>query len=304
VTLNTIAEKLRARSSSLTRAERQLAASMLENYPVSGLGSITKIAEAAKVSTPTVGRLVQKLGFSGFPNFQESLRAELDEKISGPIAKRERWVNDAPEEHILNRFTKSVIDNMSRSLGDIDPTHFDEACTLLSDPTRKVFVVGGRITRTLADYFFLHMQVIRKSVTHISSSSNAWAHYLLDIDEGDIVVIFDIRRYENSTLRLAEMAKEKSAFSPINGDRPSVQTQISVLTVKLLCHLLGIPMLPACCLQRLLLPKFKNETGIRPKVEWKNLKACLIEQSSSENSHNAEYPYYGLPKSKTIKLVK
>lgn len=211
MTLNTIAEKLRARSSSLTRAERQLAASMLENYPVSGLGSITKIAEAAKVSTPTVGRLVQKLGFSGFPNFQENLRAELDEKISGPIAKRERWVNDAPEEHILNRFTKSVIDNMSRSLGDIDPTHFDEACTLLSDPTQKVFVVGGRITRTLADYFFLHMQVIRKSVTHINSSSNAWAHYLLDIDKGDVVVIFDIRRYENSTLRLAEMAKEKGA---------------------------------------------------------------------------------------------
>ena len=207
----TIADKLREQSTRFTRAERQLVDIILKNYPVSGLGSITSLAETAGVSTPTVGRLVQKLGFSGFPDFQANLRSELDEKISGPIAKRERWVNNAPEGHILNRFTEAVIENISHSLGDIDPQIFDDACTLLSDSNHKLFVVGGRITRTLADYFFLHMQVIRKGVTHISSSSNAWAHYLLDINEGDVVVIFDIRRYENSTLRLAEMAKERGA---------------------------------------------------------------------------------------------
>ena len=207
----TISDKLKEQSTRFTRAERQLVDVILKNYPVSGLGSITSLAETADVSTPTVGRLVQKLGFSGFPDFQANLRAELDEKISGPIAKRERWVNNAPEGHILNRFTEAVIENISHSLGDIDPKTFDDACTLLSDSDHKLFVVGGRITRTLADYFFLHMQVIRKGVTHISSSSNAWAHYLLDINEGDVVVIFDIRRYENSTLRLAEMAKERGA---------------------------------------------------------------------------------------------
>lgn len=211
MTAQTVADKLREHSSTLTRAERQLADTLLKNYPVSGLGSITKVAEAAQVSTPTVGRLVQKLGYAGFPKFQEQLRFELDEKISGPIAKREHWANEAPKGHILNRFTESVIENISQTLRDIDPKVFDETCTLLSDPKQKVFVVGGRITRTLADYFFLHMQMIRNNVTHISSSSNAWAHYLLDIEEGDVVVIFDVRRYENSTLKLAEIAKEKGA---------------------------------------------------------------------------------------------
>lgn len=211
VSSQTISDKLKEQSMKFTRAERQLVDVILKNYPVSGLGSITSLADTAGVSTPTVGRLVQKLGFSGFPDFQANLRAELDEKISGPIAKRERWVNNAPEGHILNRFTEAVIENISHSLGDIDPQIFDDACTLLSDSNRKLYIVGGRITRTLADYFFLHMQVIRKGVTHISSSSNAWAHYLLDINEGDVVVIFDIRRYENSTLRLAEMAKERGA---------------------------------------------------------------------------------------------
>ena len=211
VSSSTVAEKLRTSTDDLTRSERQLSSVILQNYPVSGMGTITSLAEAAQVSTPTVARLVQKLGFSGFPDFQRALRTELDEKISSPLTKRETWVDDAPDAHILNRFTKAVIENIGQSMSTIDPADFETACSLLSDRKRRVFVVGGRITRTLADYFFLHMQVIRDDVIHIASNSNAWPHYILNLEPDDVVVIFDIRRYENSTLRLAEMASERGA---------------------------------------------------------------------------------------------
>lgn len=207
----TIAEKLQHQFESLTRAERQLANTMLENYPVSGLGSITTIAAKAEVSTPTVARMVQKLGFTGFPDFQAALRGELEAKIAGPITKHDTWAEAAPDAHILNRFTDAVIGNIRQSLGAIDPKSFDAACALLADKDRSIYVAGGRITRAIADYFFLHFQVIRPDVTHIQSISNAWPHYLLDMKPGDVVVIFDVRRYETSTLKLAEMAKERGA---------------------------------------------------------------------------------------------
>lgn len=207
----TIQELLKERAQALTRSELQLSHVILKNYPVSGLGTITALAQTAGVSTPTVARLVQKLGFQGYPQFQQALREELDQKISSPLTKRQNWVDDAPDAHIVNRFTKAVIDNIGESLAGIDMKDFDEACRLLSDRKRKVFIVGGRITRTMADYFFLHLQVLRERVTLITSNSNAWPHYLLDLEEGDVVVIFDIRRYENSTLRLAEAAAERKA---------------------------------------------------------------------------------------------
>ena len=209
--METIAERLQAKADQLTRAERQLSDIILRNYPVSGLGTITALAEAAEVSTPTVARLTQKLGFASFPDFQRGLRDELDEKISGPLTKREKWVDDAPEEHLLNRFTKAVIENISGSMSKLDPESFERTCDLLGAPERRVFVVGGRITRTLADYFFLHFQVIRRDVVHITSNSNAWPHYALDFEPGDVLVVFDVRRYENSTLKLAEFAKERGA---------------------------------------------------------------------------------------------
>ncbi|MEH6359731.1 MAG: MurR/RpiR family transcriptional regulator [Amylibacter sp.] len=221
----TIAKRLQSKFDTLTRAERQLADAIMENYPVSGLGSITSVAEKAEVSTPTVARLVQKLSFKGFPEFQKQLRKELEAKISGPIAKHDKWAGDAPDTHILNQFTDAVMQNIKKSLSQIDPATFDAACKLLADEERAVYVVGGRITRALADYFFLHMQVIRPNVTHIQSISNAWPHYLLNVKKGDVIVIFDVRRYENSTLKLAEMAAAKGAeiilltdqwISPIN----------------------------------------------------------------------------------------
>ncbi len=205
----TVAERIRGKFKSLTRAERQLANAMLANYPVSGLGSITAVAEASGVSTPTVARMARKLGFGGFPELQAKLRAELEATISSPIAKHDRWAANAPDTHILNRFADAVMENMRQTLKQISPEVFNAVVALLSDRERAVYAVGGRITRSLADYFFTHMQVIRDGVTLIAANANTWPHYVLNMRAGDVLVAFDVRRYERDILRLAEMAKAK-----------------------------------------------------------------------------------------------
>ena len=103
-TPDSIAELLQSRLDDLTRAERQLAHAILDNYPMSGMGSITTVAQAADVSSPTVARMVQKLGFSGYPEFQAALRGELAAMISNPIEKRAQMIPGLPEEHLLNRY--------------------------------------------------------------------------------------------------------------------------------------------------------------------------------------------------------
>ena len=207
----TISDRIQQQLDSLTRAERQLAQSILESYPASGLGPLSALAKDAGVSVPTVARMVQKLGFSGYPEFQTELRKELRAKAKNPIAKHETWAENAPSEHLLNRFTDSVIDNIRHTLGQIAPQDFDSACEMIANSNQHLYIIGGRITHTLAEYLFLHMQVIRGQITHIQSTSNTWPHYLMDVKEGDVFVIFDVRRYENNTLKLAEIAHKKGA---------------------------------------------------------------------------------------------
>jgi len=205
----TVGERIDAAFDTLTRAERQLANAIMENYPVSGLGSISALAGASGVSMPTVVRMARKLGFAGFPDLQAALRAELEATISNPISKHDRWTAGAPDEHILNRFADQVMDNLRQTLRHLDPAQFDAVVALLADAGRGIYVVGGRITQSLADYFFTHMQVIRPGVGRLSSNANTWPHDVIDMKAGDVLVVFDIRRYERSILRLAELARSR-----------------------------------------------------------------------------------------------
>ncbi|MDQ0320986.1 DNA-binding MurR/RpiR family transcriptional regulator [Pararhizobium capsulatum DSM 1112] len=205
---STVSDVIAAHFDALTRAEKQLATSLLDNYPVSGLGSITTVAENAGVSTPTVARMVQKIGFRGFPDFQASLHHELEATLSNPIAKHDRWAANAPGTHILNRFADAIMNNMRDTLSQIETADFDGAAALVADRKRDVYVVGGRITKALADYLFTHLQVVRPGVTQIAANASAWPHYVLNMKAGDVLVLFDIRRYEQEMEALARTARQ------------------------------------------------------------------------------------------------
>lgn len=212
-------EQLRTALPDLTRAERQLATHVLSHYPVAALGSITILAKAASVSTPTVVRLAQKLGYRGYPDFQAALRGEVEAMLVSPIAKHDRWAGGVPDTHILNRFADAVMTNLQATLGQIDHAEFDAAAALLADPARHVFAMGGRITHSMADYFTSLMTIVRPEVTLLSDSSSTWQPALLDMRPSDVLLVFDIRRYENAVLQVAEMAKERGAEIVLITDR-------------------------------------------------------------------------------------
>ena len=207
----TIAERLRLKAADLTAAERKLMSALFGNYPMAGLVSITEFAREAGVSTPSVLRLAKKLGFAGFPAFQERLRAELSAQLQNPIAKHDRWSAQAPDAHILNRFATAAIENLSGSLKLMDHRGFDAVVALLADRRRRIHLGGGRITQALAAYFATHLQMARPDVHLLPATPALWPQVLLDIGRNDVIVIFDIRRYDARMLEFAASAKDRGA---------------------------------------------------------------------------------------------
>jgi len=208
---HTVEQQIRAAFDKLTRAERQLASHITRNYPVAVLGSITVLAKGADVSTPTVVRLVQKLGYKGYPDFQGVVRGEVEERLVSPLVKHDRWAGDVPETHMLNRFVDAVVGNIHATISQIDHAEFDQIATLMADRNRKIFAMGGRITHSIADYFVTHMKVIRPGVTLIADMPSAWPPALIDMTPGDVLLALDIRRYENNVLQLVEIAADQGA---------------------------------------------------------------------------------------------
>ena len=84
-----VGELVRQRMGALSASERRLAQVLLAFYPVAGLESLTRFAERAGVSPATVTRFIAKLGLRGYPEFQDSLRQELQERLSSPLTRYE-----------------------------------------------------------------------------------------------------------------------------------------------------------------------------------------------------------------------
>ncbi|MGR3321712.1 MAG: MurR/RpiR family transcriptional regulator [Pseudooceanicola sp.] len=206
-----VKDRLHSLRSELTASERNLADVLLRDYPVAGLQSVTRLAAAAGVSTPTVIRMARKLGFDGYPALQDALREEAAAQIRAPIARHEAWAARADMGHLLNRFAAAITANLRATLDRVDPAVFDAVAQLLSDPSRRIHIAGGRITRSNADYLFNHLQIIRPNVTLLSQSANVWPQYILDMGPGTVLVLFDIRRYEADLTRLAALAAERGA---------------------------------------------------------------------------------------------
>ncbi|WP_407494939.1 MurR/RpiR family transcriptional regulator [Pseudooceanicola sp. MF1-13] len=205
-----VLDLLREKQAELTAAERKLAAVLQQDVFVAGLQSITRLADEAEVSTPTVIRLARKLGFNGYPDLQEAIRAELGERMKRPLAKLEASRDDA-RDHIVSRFAEAVSDNINRTLARLDLAEFDAVAELLSDPARAVHLLGGRITRSNAHYFFNHLQIIRPNVRLLDSSPSVWPQSLLEMNDAATLIVFDIRRYERELEKLAGIAVDQGA---------------------------------------------------------------------------------------------
>ncbi len=209
--------RMRAALGDLTRAERQAATHILSHFPMSALGSITTLARAAEVSSPTIVRLVQKLGFRGWSDYQTALRAEVERLLVAPLTLPEGARE--PQAHPLQAFAAQVVGNIEATLGQIPARDFNGAAALLADPARRVAVMGGRLTHAHADYMATLLRVIRPEVGFLADHLTDWQQALLDLRAGDVVVIFDIRRYESNAVHFAEIAAGQGAEVIVITDR-------------------------------------------------------------------------------------
>src|SRR6476619_5370908 len=101
-TSETIGEEVRERLGQMTPSERRVARALLATYPSAGLESLPQLAESAGVTGPTVLRFVRKIGYDGYPDFQRSLRLEVQARTEGLYSLYETKVT-AQDDLVVNR---------------------------------------------------------------------------------------------------------------------------------------------------------------------------------------------------------
>lgn len=180
-----------------------MAHELLASYPVAGLETVARLAARANVSGPTVVRLVSRLGFDGFPDFQESLRGEIEERTASPLLQYERRQLSEGED-VVSRTRDVLSASIDTSLAELDRRDFMAAVELLADSKRRLLVAGGRFSGIAAATLAVHVGILRPGCRHLEPRDSV--PYLMEARRGDVVVLFDVRRYQRATIQFGREA--------------------------------------------------------------------------------------------------
>jgi DNA-binding MurR/RpiR family transcriptional regulator len=97
------------------------------------------------------------------------------------------------------------------SLLTIPPSEIDAAVALVADHNLRVTLGGGRFSHVLAQYFELYLQQLRPRVRLLEANPQRRTGQLMEVGRGDVFVVFDYRRYQRESIRVAEQVHLKGA---------------------------------------------------------------------------------------------
>lgn len=206
----TIGEEVRERLGQMTPAERRVARALLGTYPSAGLESLPHLAESAGVTGPTVLRFVRKVGFDGYPDFQRSLRREVQARSEGLSSLYVTRALDGSA--LLGMSRTAFLQALDATLGSASlQDELDGVVALLTDPKRKVWFVGGRFSHITATYLALQLRMLRPGCAIVDQEPTRRIEDAIEIGRRDVVCVFDYRRYQTDTLHVADRASERGA---------------------------------------------------------------------------------------------
>jgi DNA-binding MurR/RpiR family transcriptional regulator len=199
-----IAERIADRIDTMPAGERRAAQALVASYPMIGLNTVAEFSAQAGVSSPTILRFVARLGYQSYPEFQAALREELAEQLQSPL---NRAALSAPAPAADEPPTlAATIDNIRETFRHFTPRQATAVVKALVNPRGKLFLIGGRFTDPVARYMAAHLAIIRPNVFHLTGQESNWRDRLIDMGRSDVLMIFDIRRYQDSLLALARTA--------------------------------------------------------------------------------------------------
>lgn len=211
-----LSERVGSNRSRLTRAERRVADVVLRSPEQVAFGTVAEVAAAAGTGGATVVRCTTKLGFGGFSDLQEAVRAELAERLR-PAAERIRAGGGTD---LLGRARTAALDAVAGTFDGLDPAAVDRAVTLLSDIGRRVRVVAGDAGRGVAAAAAQSLAMLRPGVEVLEGNEVAVHRRLASGAAGDVVVAVDLRRYDAWVLGVVEAARQAEMLVIAVSDGP------------------------------------------------------------------------------------
>jgi DNA-binding MurR/RpiR family transcriptional regulator len=190
-----------------TPSERRVAHAVMEDPKIVAFGTVAQLAQRSGSSGPTVLRFAAKLGFEGFVELQASVQEEIADQLR-PATQR---IRERPLSDVLGRTLAADLENVRTTLGEVEPADFRTAVELLADRRRRLFVISSEVSGGAGRLLAGQLDLLRDGVAEITGTPVRVSRDLVRIEPADVVVVFDLRRYERWLLEATARAADTGA---------------------------------------------------------------------------------------------
>lgn len=192
---------------------RKAAAYVLDNPGDVATLSMRKVAAAAQVPPPTLPRLAQALGFKTYDSFREIYRRQLQERslaYSEQAGRLQRRHDEEDMASLWSAFRQASLANIEHLFATMESGLIGEVAEALL-AARTVFVAGMQSSFAFANYFQYVGYMAHPNWVLLRNRNGVLADRVVDLGCDDVLVAIALRPCARDTIRLAQLAQERSA---------------------------------------------------------------------------------------------
>ena len=212
-----LTERMATAYGDLTESERKVCDLVRDAPGEIAVMTGRELAARSGVSTATVSRLFQRLGYA---SYDEARRAARDLRASGSILHL--FDGTAPEADgpgsLIARHLAEEARAMELTLSALNPATAREVAQALAG-ARRVWCVGFRNSHVLAEYAATLFSALRPDVELLAQGGRSLAERVASITPGDVALVFGMRRRMAHFVPLMQAIRDGGADTVLFCDR-------------------------------------------------------------------------------------
>lgn len=205
--MNEIFELIARNKESMSKQQRKLADYIMENQSQVPFLNITALANLSNTSTASIVRFCKNLGYKGYPDLQNALRASVQQRLS--IRERLQMqgaVYTDDDYAFIERVFHDDVNSINATLAGLDMDRFLAVMRELQS-AQRIIIIAYRSALSLGTFLEYYLRLILDHVVLYPTASFMEQDELLSaLDEHTVVLGITFYRYTNETIRLMEYA--------------------------------------------------------------------------------------------------
>lgn len=211
-------------------AETRLSAHLVEHPELWGFEPTTGLAKTLNVHRSTIVRFAQRLGFSGYPQLQETVRNAYLGSVTSPV---DLTLGEGAGAHggVVRAVVERELSNLRQTYAKLDSNVLIATAERLAH-ARHVLVFGRRFSYAIAQSTSLTLRTLRPNVRLAPEPGGSSLDAMFDLGAEDAALVISLRRHSPPVQRALESLTEQGVPCTILTDASpivSMPTEVQVL---------------------------------------------------------------------------